>query len=612
MVRGISLLSGHSPRFNGHIPGRRGVFIALPNSSIPVSAVAAFFASLLYGLVTYRTSGVTGLLQTSFLLKIPFFFLLAAFGTLISRQARELRRQKDENKRLSAELRHRLEKAAKSKKKLHDDLLMLYNYNENILNSIDTGVIVMDLSGTITAFNRAAERITGLKSDDVLFRKADEYRTLEGLGNMMQAGIDTLFRRKETEIETASGEKRTIGMSIYLLRQRKDRVIGIIGVFADLTEIKALREKVKRSEHLAMLGQMAASVAHEVRNPLSSIQGLSDLMASQTDKGDERKKYAAIISKEASRINRTIQEILTFSRTRKPELSPLDANDLLNEIVDSMKVKAEEANVDIDWQPGDDLPEISGDRHQLSKVFSNLILNAIQALEEGGNVELLTRKNKEGVVIEIRDDGAGIPMEIQQKIFNPFFTTKDKGTGLGLAIARKIVEEHGGTIEVHSDGEKGTNFTVKFPVEADNSEQTGNGAPDSLKTGKTILVADDDPTVRNFCKEVLESAGHSVVLAEDGQQAIRKTLSGNVDLLVLDIKMPLFDGILVMEHLSKTNPELPIIVSSGYADMKDDYTIRNSNVIAYLSKPVQIFEFQAKVEQALTATSRDEKAVTRS
>jgi CheY-like chemotaxis protein/two-component sensor histidine kinase len=354
-----------------------------------------------------------------------------------------------------------------------------------------------------------------------------------------------------------------------------------------------------------MLGEMAACVAHELRNPLSSIQGLSELMASGDYETGDIGKYADIMLRESQRIDRTIQEILSFSSANKPERSALDINVLLEEVTESLRPSAEEAGVTIDWRPAATLPLLSADRHQLRKVFANIVLNAIQALGDGGNVRVETMGSPEEVAVSIKDDGPGISRKIKRKIFNPFFTTKDSGTGLGLAIARKISEDHDGSVELKTEEGKGTEFTVYLPVPEIPVSCEPETAPAEVLE-KTILVADDDAYIRDIFTEVLSADGYEVMLAEDGEEAIRKAVSNEIDLMILDIKMPIIDGIQVMEHMHKVKPALPIIVTTGYADMKDDCVVRNSNVIEYLQKPVHVTEFRGSVFKALKRETEKE------
>lgn len=584
------------------------IFIAVPAVSVPISATIAFGASIIYTLVTYWTSGPTSVLQAGFLVKIPFFFLLAIFGGITSRQAAELTSQKRQNRRLSENLRKRLDKATMSKEKLYEDLLMLHSFNEGILNSIDSGVLVMDLDGTVTAFNRGAEKITGLRRDQVLSARADTNETLQPFLGIMGKSHDAPLKRQQIDVKVASGQTRTIGISTYPLIQGKEKVVGVIAVFADLSERKKPQEKMKKSESLALLGEMASYFANRVKRPLSSIQTYSDAIYSSTKEVDERKNYAAMILREAEIIDRTIQEILTFSKDTKPERNEVDTNLLITEVVDSMKAKAEEAKATIVWKPGNDIPHSVGEQDQLKKVFSDLIRNSIAAVGADGRVEVTTNKNEEGVVVEIRNEGPEISTgETEDRTLHHFISSaKDRDAGMRLTMAFKIVEDHGGTMRLESDPGKGVKFIVHLPSTEPKPQKEQVDAPPPEGKKAVVLVADDDPAILGFYKEVLETAGHEVLLARDGTEAIRKVVGSHVDILILDLKMPQLDGNEVMQHIAKVNPGLPIIVSTGYMHLKDDYVASNSNVIAYLSKPVNVLELEKKIQEGLRSIAAKE------
>ncbi len=469
------------------------VFLALPARSIPVSVMVAFFASLLYGVVTYRASGVPGLLQTSFLIKIPFFFAVAVFGNLISREARALRRQKEESKELTEQLRRNLETATESKDRLNDHLLVMQNYNEGIVSSIESGVIVVDLGGTITAFNPAAEEITGVRRDDVFLKKSNTSKTLQAICSFMQQGKEKPARHQELIMQTASGESKTLGISVYPLKHKKERVVGTVGIFTDLTEMNKLREKVRESEKLSIQQEMAARFVHDLKKPLSSIQRLSELILSEGENMEKRNRYAAAISKGVVGIVTTIREMPTLSKDTKPERKLLDVNALVKEVVDSMEMHAKKSGASVAWNPGEGFPRITGDREQLKKMFFNLVLNSIQAVETQGEIQVSTSKTGEGVSVEIEGNGPNITKRTQAKRFNPFLPTKAREAGVGLAIARKIVENHGGTIDLHDEIDRGTKFTVCLPASQPTSLPMSQLKPDAPLPPierQTVLMAD--------------------------------------------------------------------------------------------------------------------------
>ena len=587
------------------------VFMALPTSSVLVSAAPALLTSIVYALVTYRISGSTAVFEASFIVKVTFFFLLAISGSLISRQSTELKTLEVETDKKGEEMSRRLEKARKSKEKLYDDLLMLHTYNENILNSIDSGVLVVDLEGTITVFNRGAETITGLNRNDVLFEKGNTIETLRSFIVLIEGSLKKPLRRHETHIQTPSGETRTIGTSTYLLTHGSKHILGIIAVFADLTTRKKLQEDLRKSERLALIGDIAGSVAQELKNPASSIRALCDQIISPEHDKTDAARYASMISKEAERIDRTIQQILIFAEAKKTERKPLDANALMGKVVDSMKNVAQIAQTTIEWRPASGLPQISADREQLGKAFSNILLSSINAVGTGGTIEITTDRGEEGIVVEIRDQGPGIPKKVEGRVSNPFISAKNRESGLSLAAALKIVEDHDGSIILENDPGRGVKFTIHLPFVppkyqvAESPEHEATAPEETL----TVLVADGDDHMRDFYGEVLKTAGYNVLHAQDGTLAIRSLISESVDLLVLDIKLPVLDGTQVIKHVAEVSPRLPIIVCS---EMQDDYVKNHSSVVAYLIKPVNVLEFKTRVEEALANRTRKAKALVES
>lgn len=439
------------------------VFLALPARSIPVSVMVAFFASLLYGVVTYKASGASGLLQTSFLIKIPFFFAVAVFGNLISREARVLRRQKEKSKELTKQLRRNLETATESKDRLNDDLLVMQNYNESIVSSIETGVIVMDLSGTITAFNPAAEEITGVRRDDVFLKKSNTSKTLQPICSFMEQGKEKPVRRQELIIQSASGENKILGISAYPLKHKQERVVGTVRIFTDLTEMNKLREKVRESDKLSIQQEMVARFLHDLKKPLSSIQRLSELILSEGENKERRNRYATAISKGVVSIVRSIKQTPTLSNKPSPVRNLFDANTLLKEVLDSTEMHAKKSGASVAWNPGESLPPISGDEELLKNMFFNLLQDSVRAVGTGGEIQVSTSNTGKGVSVEISWNGPSIAKGTQTKRFSPLLPTKAKETGLGLAIARKIVEDHGGIISMHNEEGRGPELTVYLP-----------------------------------------------------------------------------------------------------------------------------------------------------
>ncbi len=228
-------------------------------------------------------------------------------------------------------------------------------------------------------------------------------------------------------------------------------------------ELQDTFEQVKRADRLSAIGQLAAGLAHEIRNPLASIDGAAEVLELADERPELRKETVSIIRKECSRLNRLLTGLLDFARPRRPEWREVDLCRVLDAVIDLVSHSAGKG-IRFHKETSAPVLRVAGDEEQLTQVVLNLTLNAAQAMPEGGDVWLSAlREGDGGIVIQIRDEGAGIPEENMDKIFDPFFTTKDAGTGLGLSVVHQIVTQHGGTVAVSRNQERGMTFSLFFP-----------------------------------------------------------------------------------------------------------------------------------------------------
>lgn len=227
-------------------------------------------------------------------------------------------------------------------------------------------------------------------------------------------------------------------------------------------ELQDTFEQVKRADRLSAIGQLAAGLAHEIRNPLASIDGAAEVLDLAGDQPELRKETVGIIRKECSRLNRLLTSLLDFARPRHPERREVDLSRVLDSVIDLVGHSAGKG-IRFHKEASPAVLGLLGDEEQLTQVMLNLTLNAAQAMPQGGDVWLTTNQVEDGIMVEIRDQGTGIPEENLDKIFDPFFTTKDTGTGLGLSVVHQIVTQHGGTVTVTRNEDKGTTFSLFFP-----------------------------------------------------------------------------------------------------------------------------------------------------
>lgn len=349
-------------------------------------------------------------------------------------------------------------------------LLDARSLTENILQSIADGVIAVDQQARVTSINPAAQQLFGVTADVV----GRSYQSLmDQDANFSSPLLDTL-RTGRKHIGVAldfplPGHALHLNVSSSLLRDSHGNAIGAVVVFKDMTEQRRLRTQIMRADRLAALGELTAGVAHEIRNPLTSIRGFMQLLESSDDVA-EWQRYAPIIVRQVDSLNRIVTELLDFGRPRPPSIRPIQLNDVIHE-VSLLAGRKSSAQLVLDMAPG--LPLVNADGEALKQAVLNLIINAVQAIPDSGTVRIATAADGAGdAVVTVADDGVGIAPENLEKIFDPFFTTKAEGTGLGLAMVHRIVDAHGGTISIASTPGAGTTVTVRLPLARDTDQDT--------------------------------------------------------------------------------------------------------------------------------------------
>jgi len=363
----------------------------------------------------------------------------------------------------------------------------LEHYSELLMNSIKSGMIVVDADGRMTALNDAAEEILGYKADelkgkllhaDVVLHPPDDSPILKALKE------DEAVDRIETFITKKSGVKIPAGASVFLLKDVKDngRMLGVVEIFRDLSEIKEKEEQINRQKRLVALGEMAAEMAHEIKNPLGGIKGFTSLLARNV-KDESAKRYVDFISEGISNLEKVVNDFLAYARPVVPAFQKINIHELIE---DSLALSLEGLNGIKVYRKFADTIKVDLDTTQMKQVLVNLILNAAEAMSDGGTLTVSTSLVEAGfsapssrkspyhsnngnnadklLQIQIADTGVGIPPENKEKIFNPFFTTKDMGTGLGLAVVHRIIQAHDGSIVPKDTEEGGAAFVIKLPL----------------------------------------------------------------------------------------------------------------------------------------------------
>jgi PAS domain S-box-containing protein len=343
------------------------------------------------------------------------------------------------------------------------------NYLNNILESLTSGVVAINLKGEITLFNRAAEEILGYKTDEVLGRQYGEV-----LGNGVKEMMTLPFTLKskkshineEKEVLTKEGKKIPLGFSTSLLTDNDNNVLGAVEVFFDLSKLKQLEEEVTRVRTLAALGEMAATVAHEVKNPLGGIRGFADLLDRDLEESDPRKKSVEKIMEGVETLDRIVVSLLNYTKAIRLDLHQVEFASFIDEVIKFFEIDLgrEKKKIHIHRKYPEKALLCRIDPEQFRQVMLNLLHNATQAMPQEGTIVVEVNEEKKGVVLKISDTGMGMSKATLEKLFTPFFTTKEHGTGLGLSTVKKIVEAHRGDIKVESELGKGTTVFVRLSL----------------------------------------------------------------------------------------------------------------------------------------------------
>lgn len=337
-------------------------------------------------------------------------------------------------------------------------------FSDSLVENMPIGLVATDAGGRLIAFNQTAEAILKRTAGEVLGKPAEEI--LPGSCRELFRTLAVERRLIEREIDCAVAEGRTIPLEVIAttLREEDDTFLGHVILFRDMTEIRRLEEEVARSRRLASLGSLAAGVAHEIRNPLSSIKGFATYFRERYRDNPEDRETAEVMIREADRLNRVITQLLEFARPLTMDRVPTPLSAVIRHALKMVEGEARKKGVTLETDLSAEIGEVPLDADRMTQVFLNLCLNAIAAMEAGGVLRVsLARRDERTVRITVADTGIGIPKEDLPRVFDPYFTTRSSGTGLGLAIVHKIVEAHGGEVRLESEPGRGTTATILLP-----------------------------------------------------------------------------------------------------------------------------------------------------
>jgi two-component system, cell cycle sensor histidine kinase and response regulator CckA len=487
-----------------------------------------------------------------------------------------------------------------------------HRFLASILANARDGIVATDEDGCILTWNGAAERMFGVPERDVVGEPLD--RVIRG--NWAYALDETLARlrtspsgsvRMELACDTEGGRGVLVDLVLSVVRDTGDDVIGASAIMRDVTESRALEERVRRTQALESLGVLAGGIAHDFNNILTGILGNAELALLGLEAGSKANRRVQDVRQSALRAAELCRQILAYGGGGKYVVETVDLNAIVGEMPGLLYASVpRKADVRYELRP-EPVP-IEADAGQIRQVVMNLILNASESLGGGhGMVTVHTavvpcdERTFAGAVLQselppgpyarltIADTGRGMSRETIDRIFEPFFTTKFTGRGLGLAAVLGIVRSHRGAITVQSSEGHGTTFTIHLPCASDAVLPAGGKAAEAApgRIRGRILVIDDEEVVRSVIRETLEGAGANVDTAPDGQQGLARfgELADELALVLLDLTMPKMGGDDVLAKIRERREDLPVVIMSGYTEQEVTRRIGAAGVTAFLQKP---------------------------
>jgi PAS domain S-box-containing protein len=506
--------------------------------------------------------------------------------------------------------------------RLYEQMRASEEKHRSIFENVTVGLYQSSPKGKILTANPSLVRLLGFDSLDELLATdishdlyvdpADREKALEILHRTgWLESTELRLRRKD-------GREITVLESARAVADAGGRVLYYEGTLMDITEKKALEYQLLQAQKMESIGTLAGGIAHDFNNLLTGILGYASLMLNQSKPGDPHHQGLMVIEQSARRAAELTEKLLAFSRHRMTQLKPTDLNAVVDETLTLLR-RSLGSSIEIEVKKETTWAVIEADATQIQQVLMNLCINARDAMPGGGSLRIETAnavlsetdccgrlaEAQPGtyVVMRVRDTGTGIASQNLPLIFDPFFSTKEinKGTGLGLSTAYGIIKSHRGFIQVESQLGQGTEFSVYLPA-TQKSLPVPPPVPARAAQGReTILVVDDETIVRQLAKAILERKGYTVLTAEDGLEALQiyEQQGDNIDLIILDLTMPRMNGRACYQELRKANPNINVILSSGYSADEAVQDLLDEGTLGFIQKPYRVEDLTRAVSEKL-------------
>lgn len=492
-------------------------------------------------------------------------------------------------------------------------------------NEAPVGIVLLNERGVITECNKAFQELLS-ESEDVKGKPLLSLIGDEERENVREALVSaTTYERKAMEVHFVGNSETVCNMNVTHVDENSGLPSGYILNFTDTTEQRSLEVQFAQSQKMQAVGQLAGGIAHDFNNLLTAMIGFSDLLLLRHRPGDQSFADIMQIKQNANRAANLVRQLLAFSRQQTLQPRRLNVTDIIAELAHLLRRLIGET-IELRITHGRDLGDVKADQGQLEQVIINLAVNARDAMDQGGVLEIITSnvmvdtpykvKGEEippgdYVLVKVQDSGHGIPPEIMDRIFDPFFSTKEigAGTGLGLSTVYGIVKQSGGFVFVDSTADEGAVFSLLLPhfqEESGEVEVVIADAPQAQDlTGRgNILLVEDEDAVRSFSARALENKGYNVFEANSGEAALEILQQDDIviDLVITDVVMPRMDGPTLVKKLHETHSDLKVIFISGYTEDSFRKSLDVNSTIEFLPKPFSLKQLASKVKEVL-ATS---------
>lgn len=482
---------------------------------------------------------------------------------------------------------------------------------KNILESAREAIYALDTEGNYKWCNQAMLEMTGYELDQIIGHHFLE-RTHEDDREMRAERFALALRGEPQRLESRylarDGSVRYAALNSAPIIV-DGQTTGVLGIAHDITEQKQERERAARADKLRALGQLASGVAHDFNNSLAAILGRAQLILRRV-KDEELIRSLGIIVTAAEDAAATVRRIQTFARKSvAAELELLDVAGLLRDAIEITRTRwqnearAKGLNVDVTLNAEQECLT-RGSASELREVFVNLIVNAVDAMPQGGSLTICATQKGDRLRLRFADTGSGMNEEVRERVFEPFYTTKGvQGTGLGLAVSYGIIERHQGLISVESKLGKGTTFYIDLPVAASEDQVTQESSTDTVTASLSILVVDDEDFVRETLADMLTDLEHKVVAVQGGREALEKVATHNFDLVFTDLAMPEMDGWETARAIRKRRRDLPVVLVTGYGATAKPPSGELDLVAGIIGKPFDFEQVTATIARVIPGKS---------